>query len=116
VGGEEPSGARTSSEVSESYLDHLKCINATFYDQLKVVDQKAAYVFTFLIAMMIWSAEVRGHFARVLEPVARPEWLLSVVLASSLTVAAVSAILLWCRATAAAGHRFIGELGHRRGT
>lgn len=76
------------------FFDHLKCINATFYDQLKVVDQKAAYVFTFLIAMMIWSADVRACFAQALRPEATLHWLLSAALAASLTISAVSAILV----------------------
>ena len=44
VVGDGPSALNCVAEVSWVYLDHLVCINATFYDQLKVVDQKAAYV------------------------------------------------------------------------
>ena len=94
----EPAGSgyapQAVADTSDLYLDHLKGINATFYDQLKVVDQKAAYVFTFLIAMMIWSQEVRQHFASLAEPAASGDWILSLALAASLTIAAVSAILV----------------------
>ena len=86
--------AHAAGSTSDLYLDHLKNINSTFYDQLKVVDQKAAYVFTFLIAMMIWSEAVRKHFADAAEPVVSAGWMLSVGLALSLTVAAISAIMV----------------------
>lgn len=45
------------------YLEHLKKINDVFYDQIKIADQKAAYVFTIMIAFMISSADGRGVFA-----------------------------------------------------
>jgi hypothetical protein len=44
------------------YLDHLKKINDVFYDQIKTADQKAAYIFTFMLAFLITSAEGRGVF------------------------------------------------------
>ena len=45
------------------YLEHLKKINDVFYDQIKTADQKAAYIFTFLLALMVWSAETRRAFS-----------------------------------------------------
>lgn len=44
------------------YFEHIKKVNDTFYDQIKAADQKAAYIFTFLIAFMISSAEGRNVF------------------------------------------------------
>ena len=86
--------AGAGSDVSDLYLEHLRAINATFADQLKVVDQKAAYVFTFLVAMMIWSQQVRSHFSRVLKPALTLDWGLSFLLAGSLTCAALASILV----------------------
>ena len=85
---------QASPGSSERYVEHLKSINATFYDQVKFVDQKAAYVFTFLVAMTIWSQDVKAHFAQVTEPAADFSWLLSVCLSGSLVVSAISAILV----------------------
>ncbi|MEP9373587.1 Pycsar system effector family protein [Mesorhizobium sp. KR1-2] len=44
------------------YFDHLKKINDVFYDQIKIADQKAAYIFTFMIAFIITSTEGRAAF------------------------------------------------------
>lgn len=44
------------------YLDHLRKINDVFYDQIRIADQKAAYIFTFLIAFLVSSTEGRGVF------------------------------------------------------
>lgn len=53
-----------ASPVSDPkyYLDHLKKINDVFYDQIKTADQKSAYIFTFMLAFLITSAEGRGVF------------------------------------------------------
>jgi hypothetical protein len=63
--------AVTETEVAPSQsppdrkavLDHLRKINDTFYDQIRLADQKAAYVFTIMIAFMITSADGRGVFS-----------------------------------------------------
>ena len=44
------------------YLDHLKKINDVFYDQIKIADQKAAYLFTFMIAFLVTSTDGRAVF------------------------------------------------------
>ncbi|MGI6850797.1 Pycsar system effector family protein [Mesorhizobium sp. 1B3] len=44
------------------YLDHLRKINDVFYDQIRIADQKAAYIFTFMIAFLVSSTEGRGVF------------------------------------------------------
>ena len=45
-----------------AFLDHLKKINDTFYDQVRIADQKAAYIFTFMVAFLVTSAEGRAVF------------------------------------------------------
>lgn len=44
------------------YFDHIKKVNDIFYDQIKISDQKAAYIFTFMLAFLISSSEGRGVF------------------------------------------------------
>ncbi len=44
------------------HIDYLKTINQTFHEQIKSADQKAAYIFTFLIALVAWSPEMRAVF------------------------------------------------------
>lgn len=79
----------------KEYFEHIKKVNDTFYDQVKTADQKAAYIFTFLLAFMITSAEGRGvfRFARY-----QTDDLLvilgSALLALSLVASMVSAILV----------------------
>lgn len=46
----------------KEYFDHLKKINDIFYDQIKIADQKAAYIFTFMIAIIITSTDGRAAF------------------------------------------------------
>jgi hypothetical protein len=48
--------------VGPEYFDHAKKVNDIFYDQIKISDQKAAYIFTFMLAFLISSSEVRGVF------------------------------------------------------
>lgn len=76
-------------------LDHLKKINDTFYDQIRIADQKAAYIFTFMVAFLVTSAEGRAVFdpARYHsgEPVAMA---LSGVLAASVLISLVAAIMV----------------------
>lgn len=49
-------------KVSVEYYDHIKKINDVFYDQIKISDQKAAYIFTFMLAFLVTSSEGRGVF------------------------------------------------------
>ena len=48
--------------MADPYLQHLTEANKIFADQIKAADQKAAYVFTFLLAMLVWSSETRRAF------------------------------------------------------
>lgn len=84
-----------SPESQKLFLEHLKKINDVFYDQIRIADQKAAYIFTIMVAFMITSAEGRGAFRleRYLtgEPVSM---VISGVLALAFTVTLCSAILV----------------------
>jgi hypothetical protein len=51
-----------TGEVTEEYINHIRKINDVFYDQIKIADQKAAYIFTFMLAFLISSAEGRSVF------------------------------------------------------
>lgn len=77
------------------YLDHLKKINDIYYDQIRIADQKAAYIFTFMIAFLISSAEGRQVFRleryQSGEPVAIA---LSALVGLAVIVSLVSAILV----------------------
>lgn len=48
---------------NDPYWEHLKKVNDVFYDQIKTADQKAAYLFTFMIAFLVASAEGRDIFS-----------------------------------------------------
>lgn len=49
-------------EKHKEYFDHIRKINDIFYDQIKISDQKAAYIFTFMLAFLVSSSEGRGVF------------------------------------------------------
>ncbi len=53
----------TNTDISSEYFDHIKKINDIFYDQIKISDQKAAYIFTFMLAFLVTSSEGREVFA-----------------------------------------------------
>lgn len=48
---------------ADPFWDHLKKVNDVFYDQIKTADQKAAYLFTFMVAFLLASAEGRDIFS-----------------------------------------------------
>jgi hypothetical protein len=48
--------------ASSAYYDHVQKINDVFSDQIKMSDQKAAYIFTFMFAFLVSSEEGRGVF------------------------------------------------------
>ncbi|MBB4184542.1 Pycsar system effector family protein [Sinorhizobium terangae] len=48
--------------ASGAYYDHIQKINDVFYDQIKMSDQKAAYIFTFMFAFLVGSEEGRSVF------------------------------------------------------
>lgn len=88
---------RSVTAVAEDskYLDHLKKINDIYYDQIRIADQKAAYIFTFMLAFLVSSAEARSVFRlqRLLEsePLVAA---LSIFFAAGAVVTLVSAVLV----------------------
>jgi hypothetical protein len=54
-----------TGEITEEYINHVRKINDVFYDQIKISDQKAAYIFTFMLAFLVSSAEGKGVFSLV---------------------------------------------------
>jgi hypothetical protein len=51
-----------TGEVTEEYFNHVRKINDVYYDQIKISDQKAAYIFTFMLAFLVSSTEGRNVF------------------------------------------------------
>ena len=41
--------------MSDRHLVHLVEANRVFADQIKTADQKAAYIFTFVLALVVWA-------------------------------------------------------------
>lgn len=81
--------------MNDPFFDHLVEVNRIFTDQIKTADQKAAYVFTFLLAMLVWSSEARHSFS-ISGYVGRP-WeiaAVSFVLSLSIITALVAAVLV----------------------
>lgn len=79
----------------KEYIDHLKKVNDVFYDQIRIADQKAAYIFTFMLAFMVSSAEGRGVFKWVRYQ--EGDWPIvfcSAILAAAVVFSLLSAILV----------------------
>ena len=87
----EPSGG----DIGAGYFDHIKKINDIFYDQIKISDQKAAYIFTFMLAFLVSSSEVRAVFSLKRYANGTPESMLfSGLLAAASVFSILSAILV----------------------
>jgi hypothetical protein len=71
------------------YIDHLKKVNDVFYDQIKIADQKAAYLFTFMVAFLVTSAEGRDVFN--IARYTQGAWL-SALLSGFMAIAVISTI------------------------
>jgi Family of unknown function (DUF5706) len=86
------------SYVDSTIIDFVKTIHQTFHDQLKTADQKAAYVFTFLVAILIfWSADIKKGFAGVaLSDLISLRWILTFCFAGALcfTIACAALVIL----------------------
>lgn len=90
-----PEDSVGSAMPPKDYLEHLRKINDVFYDQIKIADQKAAYIFTFMLAFLITSADGRGAFR--LEGYAGSDIFtaaISLVLAVAAAVSILSAIVV----------------------
>jgi len=82
-------------EDEQPFLDHLEAINNVYYDQIKIADQKAAFIFTFILAFLISSAEGSGVFK--VQRYMTANWASIVpsgILALAVAVALVSAIFV----------------------
>lgn len=93
--------ARTAARTVESaladkeYFDHIKTVNEIFYDQIKISDQKAAYIFTFMLAFLISSSEGRSVFSAGRYAPLRIETALpSAILAGSTVFCIICAIMV----------------------
>jgi hypothetical protein len=58
----ERAGSGEGAGIALEHFEHLRRINDIFYDQVKLSDQKAAYIFTFMLAFLVTSSESRGVF------------------------------------------------------
>ncbi|MBN9072182.1 MAG: hypothetical protein J0H34_11405 [Rhizobiales bacterium] len=77
------------------YFDHVRKINDVYYDQVRLADQKAAYIFTFMIAFLVSSSEARQIFSAQRYESGEPLTIaLSALVGLSLVVSLVSAILV----------------------
>lgn len=79
-----------SGEVTEEYFNHVRKINDVYYDQIKISDQKAAYIFTFMLAFLVSSAEGRNVFSW--SRYSEGSWI-EIILSGALALASVWSIL-----------------------
>jgi hypothetical protein len=87
--------APDSSEDARQYLVHLERMNSVYYDQIKIADQKAAFIFTFMLAFLVSSAEGSSVFR--VERYHTGSWaviVLSAVMAVAIALSLVNAILV----------------------
>ena len=81
--------------ISIEHFNHIKKVNDVFYDQVRSADQKAAYIFTFMLAFLMWSAEAQGVFQVSRYTRGIHNWAIaSAVLAISVVFTIVCAILV----------------------
>lgn len=80
----------STGDINQEYFNHVKKINDIFYDQVKSSDQKAAYIFTFMLAFLISSSEGRSVFswARYAE-----ENVLSIIFSGLMAISSIIVIL-----------------------
>jgi hypothetical protein len=93
-----PPAGTPPSYVDSTTIDFLKTIHQTFHDQLKTADQKAAYIFTFLVAILIfWSADIKKGFGGLaLSDLISLHWFLTFCFAGALcfTIACAALVIL----------------------
>jgi len=77
-------------------VEHLRGINHIFLEQVKAADQKAAYVWSFLVAILIfWSQDVKKGFVWLNSMnVFTLPWVLSLLFTAALFFTIVSATLI----------------------
>ncbi|WP_373414333.1 Pycsar system effector family protein [Ensifer aridi] len=86
---------RAREVASSAYFDHVQKINEVFSDQIKMSDQKAAYIFTFMFAFLVSSEEGRAVFTwqRYMEGSMLP-MILSAIMAMASIFSLLCAILV----------------------
>ena len=78
----------------EDGLSYLRSMNDTFYDQLKVADQKATLIMSLIMLMIVWSPDVRHAFLGALEatPLRSAAFAASLFVTGALTISLLSAL------------------------
>lgn len=72
---------------------YLKSVNDTFYDQIKIADQKAAYILTLTVLLLVWSPDVRRlYLAAEIDRASAINIALSLFVIVALTVALIGAL------------------------
>jgi hypothetical protein len=77
------------------YLAHLERMNSVYYDQIKIADQKAAFIFSFMLAFLVSSAEGSSVFR--MERYHTGSWVvivISAVMAVAIAFSLINAILV----------------------
>ena len=70
--------------MSHTGVEYMKTMNSFFYDQVKTADQKAAYVFTFLTILFVFSKDPKAILIWLHEPPSLSlTWILSLILTMS---------------------------------
>ena len=87
--------APDTREDPKQYLVHLERMNSVYSDQIKIADQKAAFIFSFMLAFLVSSAEGSSVFR--IERYHSGSWaliVLSAIMAVSVAFSLVNAILV----------------------
>jgi Family of unknown function (DUF5706) len=90
---------------SYEFMYHLRTVHQVVTDQLRMADQKAAYIFSFITAILIfWSADLKRGFSSIVAAQAiSPVWLLSLAFVLALVYTIVCAILIVAPRSGASG-------------
>jgi hypothetical protein len=82
--------------ITHHLSEHLRNVNHIFLEQVRTADQKAAYVWSFIIAILLfWSQDVKKGFTWIASwNVFSLQWTLSLLFTASLFFTIVSATLI----------------------
>ena len=104
--------APDSREDPKQYLVHLERMNSVYSDQIKIADQKAAFIFSFMLAFLVSSAEGSSVFR--IERYHSGSWaliVLSAIMAVAIAFSLVNAILVVLPRHGARRPRYTGAGG-----
>jgi hypothetical protein len=77
----------------DSGLAYAKGVNDAFQDQIKTADQKATYILTLIILMLVWSPDIRQlYFGTGPAQASLHQFALALFVAGALTVALLAAL------------------------